>query len=126
MGHRLRTTNLLPQRPSELGAFVFITVMIPVTYIWEVTVVAPPLCTEPEFLLHVALGTLVLINVLGNFMGLWLVDTSSSPLTKPPQVGAGWHFCSSCEASAPPRSWHCVGCGRCVLKREHHCYFLLF
>ena len=33
---RLRKSKLLPQQVSDLGAFIFVTMMIPVTYIWEV------------------------------------------------------------------------------------------
>ena len=33
---RLRKSKLLPQQVSDLGAFIFVTLMIPVTYIWEV------------------------------------------------------------------------------------------
>jgi len=124
---RLRKNKLLPQQISDLGAFVFISFMIPITYIWEVTVIVPSLYTEAclAWFVHVAVGTLVLINVVGNFMGLWLVDTSTRFLMIPTQqVGNKWHFCASCEAVSPPRSWHCGVCGICVLKREHHCMFV--
>ena len=33
---RLRKNKLLPQQVSDLGAFLFVVTMIPVTYIWEV------------------------------------------------------------------------------------------
>ena len=34
---RLRKAKLLPQQVSDLGAFIFVVLMIPVTYIWEVS-----------------------------------------------------------------------------------------
>ena len=34
---RLRKNKLLPQQVSDLGAFLFVVTMIPVTYIWEVS-----------------------------------------------------------------------------------------
>lgn len=40
---RLRKSKLLPQQVSDLGAFIFVTMMIPVTYIWEVAVVSQSL-----------------------------------------------------------------------------------
>ena len=36
---------------------------------------------------------------------------------------SGWRFCATCEANAPPRSFHCFLCKKCILKRDHHCVF---
>ena len=33
---RLRKNKILPQQVSDLGAFIFVVTMIPITYIWEV------------------------------------------------------------------------------------------
>ncbi|CAG9323576.1 unnamed protein product [Blepharisma stoltei] len=32
-------------------------------------------------------------------------------------------YCEACKVVKPPRSWHCVRCGFCVVKRDHHCDF---
>ncbi len=84
---------------------------------------------------------------MGNFVGLWLTDTSTRHVILPTSGaaanaanrsgstgGAGgdrrrggggrWEFCASCESVQPPRAWHCSVCGVCVLKREHHCMFV--
>ena len=64
---RLRKSKLLPQQVSDLGAFIFVVAMIPVsrnlplttedlcpisryqvTYLWEVIVVSPALFPEQE------------------------------------------------------------------------------
>ena len=34
---RLRKNKILPQQVSDLGAFIFVVTMIPITYIWEVS-----------------------------------------------------------------------------------------
>lgn len=35
----------------------------------------------------------------------------------------GWTYCYGCQTNAPPRSYHCAICNRCVLKRDHHCIY---
>jgi len=123
---RLRKAKLIPQQVSDIGAFFFVVCMIPLTYIWEVGVIVPKIYPEASisWFIHMFLGALVTINITGNFLGLWLVDTSTRFIVIPSsQVGHKWHFCATCEAVAPPRSWHCGTCGICVLKREHHCMF---
>jgi len=124
---RLRKAKLLPQQVSDLGAFIFVVLMIPVTYIWEVAVVSNSLF-PPESLtwyFHMLWGLVVVINISGNFLGLWLVDTSTRHIVVPAGGLGGdrWHYCAVCEAVSPPRAWHCAVCGVCILKREHHCMF---
>ena len=34
-------------------------------------------------------------------------------------------FCSHCQNFKPPRTHHCRECGRCVLKMDHHCPWVL-
>ena len=65
-----------------------------------------------------------LVNVVGNFIGLWLTDTSTRHVILPSTIRQKWEFCAVCEAVQPPRAWHCSVCGVCVLKREHHCMFV--
>jgi len=124
---RLRKTRLLPQQVSDLGAFFFVVVMIPLTYVWEVTVVCQSIFSAESltWYLHMLVGLVAVINITGNFVGLWLVDTSTRHIVIPSgQLGQErWHYCASCEAVSPPRAWHCTVCGVCVLKREHHCMF---
>lgn len=126
---RLRKAKLVPQQVSDFGAFIFVCLMIPVSYLWEVLVVSRSLFPGPEntvcWLLHMLLGLLIVVNISGNFVGLWLVDTSTTHIVIPSsQLGSErWHYCAACEAVSPPRAWHCSVCGVCILKREHHCMF---
>ncbi|KAH9829635.1 zf-DHHC-domain-containing protein [Rhodofomes roseus] len=34
------------------------------------------------------------------------------------------NWCRKCSAPKPERTHHCSTCGRCVLKMDHHCYWL--
>ena len=43
---RLRKSKLVPQQVSDLGAFIFVCAMIPITYLWEVAVVSPAIFPE--------------------------------------------------------------------------------
>nr|XP_043622371.1 probable protein S-acyltransferase 14 [Erigeron canadensis] len=61
------------------------------------------------------------------------------PLAKSDPTNTRIRFCRKCNQLKPPRCHHCSLCGRCVLKMDHHCvwvvncvgalnykYFLLF
>jgi len=109
-----------------MGAFVFVSCMIPGSYIWEILYITPDVYPTDSYTwyMHMTMGILIFINILGNFLGLWLVDTSTRHIVVPSEkIGEKWHFCATCEAVAPPRSWHCTVCNCCILKREHHCMF---
>lgn len=38
-----------------------------------------------------------------------------------PAEGKDLYFCEICKAYCPVRACHCRDCGRCVLRRDHHC-----
>jgi len=126
MTARFRRQRIFPKQISDIGAFVFVVTMIPSTYIFEAQVVAPELFRGSPvwFYLHLTLGTVFLVNIVGNFIGLWLTDTSTRHVILPSTIRQKWEFCAVCEAVQPPRAWHCSVCGVCVLKREHHCMFV--
>lgn len=122
---RWRRANVMPRVMSDIGAFTFVSCMIPVTYIWETFVVTPGLYGDDWMWYgHMLAGFVIFCNIVGNFLGLWLTDTSTRHIVVPSgQIGDKWHFCVSCEAVSPPRAWHCSTCNVCILKREHHCMF---
>ncbi|KAL4237749.1 Zinc finger DHHC-type containing 22 [Mactra antiquata] len=35
---------------------------------------------------------------------------------------ADWVACIKCQVDRPPRAFHCNHCGKCMLKRVHHCF----
>lgn len=123
---RLRRNKLFPRQASDIGAFLFLTLMIPATFVYETSLVLPSLYAETAILFYLfeTLATFVAVNVLGNFLCLWLVDTSTRFVVLPAEIKHRWNFCAVCESVTPPRSWHCNVCNICVLKREHHCMFV--
>ncbi|GFR63401.1 palmitoyltransferase [Elysia marginata] len=40
------------------------------------------------------------------------------------EILGGWRKCKDCFVLTPPRGKHCPLCKHCVLKRDHHCYFV--
>ena len=40
------------------------------------------------------------------------------------EILGGWKRCKDCFVLTPPRGKHCPLCKHCVLKRDHHCYFV--
>ena len=75
-----RKGHLFPRQVSDIGAFIFVCVMIPVTYMYETGLVLQHLYYRDAYttyILHMVIGVFLLFNLLGNFIGLWLTDTST-------------------------------------------------
>ncbi|XP_017040916.1 probable palmitoyltransferase ZDHHC24 [Drosophila ficusphila] len=118
-----------PRSLSDFACFLLVAIFVPVTYIFQVTVVMPELFAIGGVCYTVLwLASLFLIfNITSNMLACMLVDTSiRMELLKPPVESgklARWHMCHDCQTLVPPRSWHCEVCNVCILKRDHHCRF---
>ncbi|XP_055547972.1 probable palmitoyltransferase ZDHHC24 [Wyeomyia smithii] len=123
-----------PRSLQDCVATAFMAAIIPITFWFEVYVVIPGVHGAESMFnwIHLGPALFLLYNVSANMLATIMCDTSSGTeiVTVPADVAVGtglgsksWHLCSTCEAVAPPRSWHCNTCGVCVLKRDHHCVF---
>lgn len=121
-----RRQRIFPRQVSDVGAFFFVVFMIPATFYYETSLVLSALYEDSpvRYYAHLTVGTFLLLNIIGNYLGLWLTDTSTTHVILPSTIRQKWEFCASCEAVQPPRAWHCSVCNVCVLKREHHCMFV--
>lgn len=122
-----RKNKLFPRQVSDIGAFIFVCIMMPATYLYEASLVIPSIYRDEysSLVMHNLVGFFLLFNLVGNFIGLWLTDTSTRFVVLPSVIkNSRWKFCASCESVRPPRSWHCNICNICILKREHHCMFV--
>jgi len=78
--------RILPKVLSELVALGFVLFIIPAIYIFELSVVLPALYNGhgagDAFWLyfHSAAGTFLMFNLVGNLIGVVLVDTSTKRL----------------------------------------------
>uniref|UniRef100_A0A0D6R0X1 S-acyltransferase n=1 Tax=Araucaria cunninghamii TaxID=56994 RepID=A0A0D6R0X1_ARACU len=50
---------------------------------------------------------------------------SQSPLTVNGPSKSRFQSCRKCNQLRPPRSHHCSICGRCILKMDHHCIWVI-
>ncbi|KAK0078949.1 hypothetical protein PV326_009051 [Microctonus aethiopoides] len=92
--------RIWPKTISDGLSMGFILIIVPLIYWFELWVVLPELYEVDSLCIrHLILSI------------------------KNAKIKNGWRFCSSCEAVAPPRSWHCQICNTCILKRDHHCIF---
>ena len=66
-----RKSKLFPRQVSDVGAFIFVWVMIPATYMYETQLVVPSLYKDDytSLILHNIFGLFLLFNLLGNFIG---------------------------------------------------------
>jgi len=118
--------KLLPSHLSDMTAFLCIIAAIIATFAFEVFLVIPTLYNERAAKrTHQGLGFLLFSNVAGNFLGLWLTDTSVyATKSEQPVLGvSNALYCPTCRRIAPARSYHCPVCDVCILKRSHHCIF---
>ena len=115
----------LPREFSDWVAFTFTTIMMHVIGFFELLVVLPYIDGKGSeaYWIHVALGWILYVNSAAALVMCITAETGSGSVVLPSILKAGWRFCSSCEANAPPRSFHCWVCRKCVLSRDHHCVF---
>lgn len=75
--------RVIPKILSELVALGFVLFIIPAIYIFELAVVLPTLFDGKKeydtvwLYIHSACGTFVMFNLVGNLIGVILVDTSA-------------------------------------------------
>ncbi|KAL2631960.1 hypothetical protein R1flu_016646 [Riccia fluitans] len=54
------------------------------------------------------------------------VDGAASPIMQPAGTSnQRMRFCRKCNQFKPPRCHHCSVCGRCILKMDHHCVWVV-
>lgn len=117
--------NIIPRTVGDVGACAFVSIMIPITYLFAVYVSLPNVHNVGStwYYVHLVAMTLLLINVVGAFVAVIIVDSSTKSVFIQSTLLPNWRFCAVCEAVSPPRSWHCNVCNTCILKRDHHCIF---
>lgn len=72
--------RVIPKIISELVALGFVLFIIPAIYIFELSVVLPALYNGFWLYFHSAVGTFVMFNLVGNLIGVILVDTSAKQI----------------------------------------------
>lgn len=115
-----------PKNLSDYLALGFFVAAIFTVFVFEMTVIQSFLqSTRPDMnmSLHTGMAIIFLVNIYTNLYYLFTTDTSTAKLVLPSSLLSGWHYCISCEANSPPRSYHCNICDRCILRRDHHCIF---
>nr|XP_039269388.1 probable palmitoyltransferase ZDHHC24 [Styela clava] len=110
-------------RNEKIIFFTFTGLMLAV-YLFEFFIILPRIqASDPTFHkgIHIFFGTLILINA---YLSVWkfiTTDATSGSRVLPSSLEKGWKYCWKCEANAPPRSYHCFTCHKCILVRDHHC-----
>lgn len=117
--------NFLPNNTADWASFLFIILVIPLFYWFEIFIVLPDFYSysSPWYWLHFATGTFIMMNITSNFLAVMFIDTSIFSVSIPVEKCYNMQFCMACQLPTPPRCWHCSICNRCILKRDHHCTF---
>lgn len=77
-----------------------------------------------SILVQFLIGTYLLLNTIVNLTRAAQTDASINSIPVQIKQLPEWRYCSFCEQYAPPRSFHCYTCRRCILKRHNHCLFM--
>lgn len=120
--------NILPVTLFDIMSTCSAVISLPVTFYVGAFIVLPEFHT-PGTLAHrftLFLGIWLWFNTGMNFLLILMTDTSIKGASLNPPTSHStkdWRFCEKCKLYAPPRSWHCVVCETCILKRDHHFMF---
>lgn len=116
--------NIFPNNSADWSSFVFIFLIIPLFYWFELTVIQDFYSIFSSwFWLHFILGTFIMMNIVSNLLAVTFIDTSIFSVQSSFEQNYNWKYCSLCHLKVPPRCWHCDICKKCILKRDHHCTF---
>ena len=116
---------LVPKSWNDRIAFMFMLCGVHSICLFELVVILPYIDADYSvtFLFHTVLGVIFYVNIMSSFILTITTDATSGSQILPSILKPGWRFCSACEANAPPRSFHCWTCNKCILRRDHHCVF---
>ena len=117
--------NFLPKNVADWGGFLFLLLVVPVFYWFEMFIVVPDCYTSSSvwYWIHFVTGSFLMINIVSNFLAVMFIDTSIFSADVSKEETENWNFCHTCQLPVPPRCWHCDACNVCILKRDHHCTF---
>lgn len=103
--------------------YLLVLVITPCFFIFEMSVVRPVIVKtyhlgEIKHVMHIICSTFCFTNIVGNMMLCIFTETSLK------QSVISEHYCDQCKINRPATAWHCSTCNTCVLRRDHHCFFL--
>lgn len=118
--------NIYPKSLKEVLATGFLWINILLYYYLELFVVIPSFYEKwsPTYNVHCTIVSFMVFSVIANLIATSLIDPSIKGRIQRGKQVLEWKYCEKCEASVPPRSWHCNICKICILRRDHHCYVM--
>lgn len=116
------------RRFLEHGIYLaMILILIPTFLLFELCIVLPAVEEQwsVPFFVHIVCASFLLSNIVGNIIYGMFTNTSIIGKNFSDFNKKNWTICTECECLRPPRAWHCNICDVCILKRDHHCTFLV-
>lgn len=110
----------------EYTLFYFILFLTPLIFVVQMVILFPQLVQIVEAgpiqqYVHVCLASLLLMNIVGNMI---MSSTRDFSIFKE-VLDNDKVYCNYCKRWRPPDCLHCKKCNTCVMKRDHHCTFLV-
>ncbi|KAL6724715.1 hypothetical protein Aduo_019579 [Ancylostoma duodenale] len=120
-----RLYKMIPKQTQDIIATAIFLVALPVGFLINIFFVMPlwyPAFGE-AWVIRVTGFLFLAFNVYMNWYKMLKVGPSGLSPELPNVVKAGFRYCHSCHANAPPRAYHCPVCDVCCFRRDHHCSF---
>ncbi|KAI6173800.1 Palmitoyltransferase [Aphelenchoides besseyi] len=127
VNHVVRETRRYANRlqPQDIISIGCMAIILPIGYLIQIFFILSFWYEtfSDSWYLRVVPLTYMGLNIYLNLWMLIRVGSNGNSAPLPTVMKPGFRYCHSCQLNAPPRTYHCPVCDKCIFRRDHHCSF---